>query len=178
MTTDNPSEFLLSEPLSELSRKERRILLITSLIGIFVEKAKIIPTKVGALGIEFSTQEQQVIVVLLGSIVVYFLFAFVLYGTNDFLRWQHNFYTIMRDVFLQSKATHRKVESITKGVAWNIGEIDKLQQAVEDEMEVRAKYPFLDNLLKIAGPLSVARVAFDFLFPIVLGIYAVSIIFF
>lgn len=59
----------LSDPLSELTRKERRNLLIASTVGIAVAKIGIIPEKISALGIDFSSSNKGALLLLLIGVV-------------------------------------------------------------------------------------------------------------
>jgi hypothetical protein len=76
---------LLQDPLSKVSRQERTRLLLSSMCGLVVAKAGIIPNKVESLGIEFTSSNRKAMAVLLAVVVLYFLLAFVIYSFFDIL---------------------------------------------------------------------------------------------
>lgn len=74
----------IKNPLSEETRKERWHLLLTSAVSITLVKANIVPTKISALGIDFSPANQRMLLYILIGITIYFLVAFIIYGLTDF----------------------------------------------------------------------------------------------
>jgi len=78
-------EILLKDPLSEITRKERRSLLGVSAIGIAMVKIGLVPSKIPAFGIEFSQTNKLSFFIVLAAIVCYFLLAFLVYAIPDFL---------------------------------------------------------------------------------------------
>jgi hypothetical protein len=83
----SPREVSIRDPLSSLARKERRYLLICGLLAIAVARAGLLPTKITALGIEFSPGDQLVLVRLLLAVMVYFLISFLVCGGADVSAW-------------------------------------------------------------------------------------------
>src|SRR6267142_5712600 len=84
MPTPTSDEIRVSDPLSPVTRSERRTLLAVSAIGIIIVKAGFVPTKISALGIEFSETNQVILVRTIAAVILYFLIAFVIYGITDF----------------------------------------------------------------------------------------------
>lgn len=78
----------LTDPLNELTRRERRLLLVVCLIGLFFVLTGAIPKKIQALGIEFDKFDQQWFLFLFAAIVIYLLFLFVIYATSDYIKWK------------------------------------------------------------------------------------------
>ena len=77
------SQVRLRDPLSEVTRKKRRALLWVSALGIVVVKSGLIPSKISALGIEFSPTDQHTLMLALGAAVAYLLLALLLYASSD-----------------------------------------------------------------------------------------------
>lgn len=88
------------DPLSEVTRKERRLLLGMSTIGIAIVRTGLLPTKISALGIEFGAADQRSLLNILAVITAYFLVAFVVYAASDWVAWT--------EVFWERDATPRK----------------------------------------------------------------------
>lgn len=114
--TDPKIRKILGDPLSDITRKERRNLLLASSIGLFVTWTGSIPTKVAPLGIELSEFNQQYFLILLSIVVGYFLVAFILYGIADFLVWQEKYYEhldvgLKREILLASKEAQIALEA-------------------------------------------------------------------
>jgi hypothetical protein len=70
--------------LSERARSDRRNLLALSAVCIGMVWTGSVPTKVSALGIEFSQSDRTALLRMLAAVVFYFLVAFVCYAIPDF----------------------------------------------------------------------------------------------
>ena len=75
---------ILSDPLSDITRKERRNLLLASTVGVYVSWTGLVPTQIATLGIVLSINEQRNFLVLLSIVILYFLVAFITYGVADY----------------------------------------------------------------------------------------------
>ncbi len=82
MSNKTLNELKLQDPLSEVTRKERRFLLGISALAITIIKVGIIPTKITALGVVFKETDQQSFLWILGLLILYFLIAFIIYATS------------------------------------------------------------------------------------------------
>lgn len=80
-----PARF--GDPLSEVTRAERKTLLLVSAIGIVMELTGLVPSKITTFGVEFSEADQNLLLGLFGGVVIYFLVAFLVYAWSDFLAW-------------------------------------------------------------------------------------------
>jgi hypothetical protein len=58
-----------------------------STAALVLVQAGIVPTKIAALGIEFSTSDQRVILRVAAFVIAYFLISFFIYAMNDFIAW-------------------------------------------------------------------------------------------
>ena len=83
MRTSDLEVFLAKDPLSELTRKARRNLLLTGFISIVVAKAHLVPKKIAVLGLEFSDPQQEVFLYTLAGLMIYFLAQFSAYLLSD-----------------------------------------------------------------------------------------------
>lgn len=80
-------ERLLADPLSETCRRERRALLLFSLILLAFAYGGVKPTKIEQLGVQFSSAETRSLTVLLIAVHVYFLCAFIVYASAERTAW-------------------------------------------------------------------------------------------
>ncbi|EJG0969900.1 TPA: hypothetical protein ACMDQ5_004438 [Vibrio parahaemolyticus] len=78
----------LREPLNETTRKARRNLLAASVLGIVTAKVGLVPTKVSAFGVEFSSSNIEALMTLLALSITYFLITFIVYIISELQGWQ------------------------------------------------------------------------------------------
>ena len=70
-------ESKLQDPFCENTKKQKKNLLVFSVVGIAVAKAEIFPSQISALGVKFDQTDAGSLVNLLIGIIVYFLIIFV-----------------------------------------------------------------------------------------------------
>ena len=73
----------LRDPFNETTRKARRNLLGSCAVGLVIIKAGLIPTKVSALGIEFTQTDQTALLRIVALIVLYYLVSFSVYAWSE-----------------------------------------------------------------------------------------------
>lgn len=78
----------LREPLNETTRKSRRNLLAVSVLGIVTAKVGLVPTKISAFGVEFSSSNLEALMTLLALSIAYFLVTFAVYIVSELQAWQ------------------------------------------------------------------------------------------
>ncbi len=154
---DTVKKVLLSDPLSEQTRKERRLLLIVSLLSLAMTKAGLVPQKINALGIESQLVNQHALLLLVLLIVAYFIVAFMIYAASDFIAW--------RNCVIEYSAEN--VKKFFKDVKEPVKE-----QADHDIIlkDLEAKMRFWRGK---AWTTSIIRAVFEFVLPLVVGAYAI-----
>ena len=147
MSDSNLFSDRLREPLNETTRKIRRNLLAVSIVGVVIAKVGLIPSKISAFGIEFSTSNQEALIMLLGWVILYYCFAFIVYLYSELIAW--------RLVFLSKELAKLKCEpeNITKATDYLIHE------------DARRAY------LK-AKPIFFIRIFVELAIPIIFAIYS------
>jgi hypothetical protein len=83
-----PLDIRFMDPLSEVTRKERKALLAVSTVAIVIATTGLIPTKISALGIEFGNADQAILLFVFQWIVGFFICAFLTYAIFDFVAWR------------------------------------------------------------------------------------------
>ena len=160
---ETPVEIRTRDPLSELTRKERRNLLAISAAAIVVVKTGLVPTKLSGLGIDVSMIERSAFLKILAGSVVYFLLAFVIYAVSDWLagRWR------LQLVFL---AEMEKIIADTKARP-----LPELGKGAEAEREYRAHLgKSTSRLTRATTPIVAGRAVFEFAIPVGLAVYALQ----
>jgi F0F1-type ATP synthase membrane subunit c/vacuolar-type H+-ATPase subunit K len=147
---------VVADPLGDVTRKERRSLLLASVISSSVAILGLVPTKISALGIELEAPARTAFLILLALVITYFLFAFIVYGLVDLLIWRNKY-----DEHLLAVAEALEDELIE----------DALAEAVP-----KARTPRPNWLFTGYRPLAVLRVLFDLLLPLILGIATIVLL--
>ena len=156
-------DLLLADPLSEVTRKERRMLLGVSMLAVALVKTGLVPTKIEALGVEFDKSNQQALLSILAVVTLYFLAAFVIYAAADFLAWRR----ALHRARVESLAEHLKREREGTSDAYR-----------KEQMQIweRSRTGFASFAL--AQPVGVLRALFEFLLPLLVGVYATWLLWF
>ena len=153
------------DPLSEVTRRERRLLLAVSTVCFAVSKAGLVPTKISALGIDFTQSDQKAIFLILGAIVVYLLLTFVAYAAADFIQW--------------------RIATADSFRAWWNANLSGLEEAAKAENVRREQikkqlglyFPTTSAAVAYAGKVSVLRAFIEFFFPALFGGYCAYLMF-
>ncbi|MCX6120985.1 MAG: hypothetical protein NTX44_05155 [Ignavibacteriales bacterium] len=146
----------IKDPLSEVTRKERRSLLGVSILGLLVVKIGILPEEITALGIKFTVNEQSGLITLFVLIILFYLIAFLIYALSDFIAWRLAFLSAVTNSIKESR-----------------------KQPVKDSMTMEDGLRFSILQKKwatIATPTSVARAFFEFIVPIVITLYSIILL--
>ena len=148
----SPSEVLLRNPLSEVTRSERRTLLGASAVGIIIVKTGLVPSKISALGIEFSQADQKSLLFAIAAIITYFLAAFMVYAASDFLSWRLSMYSALREIRFNKMMEGKDTEK-------------ELYRQLDIELQ---EFRFRSAFKHLARPMSVIRAVFEFALPIII----------
>jgi len=163
----SPYDILLRDPLSETTRRERKFLLATSAIALTVLHAGLVPTKIEALGIQFSQVDQKVLLRAMAAVIAYFVCGFLVYGVSDFVAWRRDFHLSRREALLEQMRKYKEYESLS-------GERSEDESTKPfKKLTYFEKWQYESQLLMRAEfPTSFVRACFDFLLPIAVGILA------
>lgn len=164
MAEQSTNDLLLGDPLATITRTERSRLLISSAITAAIVKTGLVPAKISALGIEISNLHQQAYLSVFAAITLYFLISFSIYATADFLAW-------FRVVILYNK---RKDEIHSVRIEHkSIVETPGVEPVVKYQMGTHAATRADKSIFR---PFSVIRALFEFALPLIVGIYAICLI--
>jgi hypothetical protein len=151
---------LIKDPLSEVTRRERRTFLGVSILAIAVIKANLIPNKITAFGVDIDHVKHQELVTILTAIVIYFLSVFVAYAYTDFLAWRIAFWDALRAHEIERQKLQNEMD----------------EGAEPDPPELAECYDRQLALSKRAIPTSACRAFLDFLLPIFVGLAALMVL--
>lgn len=153
MPEPDPRDYL-ADPLSQISRAERRNLLLAATLAILIAHVNLVPTRMSALGLEFAPPAQASFLVVTALVVGYFMFAFATYALADLFVWRKRYYDYLAAVERESKD-------------WT------LQDQIEHD-EVHANLPTIDWYYQWSPRVANVRMLFEFVLPLLVGAYAVS----
>lgn len=154
MSSVRPEDIRLRDPLSRVTRNERRALLALSAAGIVIAKTGLVPSKISALGIEFSQADQKSLLRVFAIIVIYFLVGFFIYAASDFVAWRIAY----QSTWAEKLSNNRR---------------SKDKKGVENELANNWLFMLHDLWVGASFPISFIRAVFEFVVPFVIGIIAV-----
>jgi hypothetical protein len=146
-------KILKSDPLGELSRKERTMLLLISIITIAISRAGLVPTKIVGFGIEFANIDRSAILWLLAASVLYFFVTFLSHAVPDFVSWQTRY----------------------KKYSWELAHGPDLEDpdfASDTDKERWTEYHRAEDRFE---KVTFFRIGLDFVVPIVVGVTAIIV---
>jgi len=160
MSGSSQWQILLGDPLNEVTRQERKTLLGIAIVGVAIAKTGLVPAKISALGIEFNETDQRSLLIVIAAVILYFLIAFVVYASTDFLKWRIAYYEAHREHLRER--IHR--------------DEDELNRHFEVEEELHRRLPREYMFFLFSRPASLARALFEFGVPVAVGIYSVIVV--
>ena len=92
---------LVTDPLGELSRKERKTLLIVSLVAFAMTMAGLVPREFIFLGIRSEMVNVKAVFGLLGIVLLYCWISFMLHAIPEFMSWLSKYYELRHKEFVQ-----------------------------------------------------------------------------
>jgi len=150
--------------------------------------ALLIPSKISALGIEFSQTDQKSLLSMIALVVLYFLVAFALYASSDFIAWRFAFRAAIRDWVTQTKKREEErplrsagEANLTGYSAWEIDSMTKPLGAGRPDLRPLDDYykRFLTRSRIVSffsRPAAFLRALFEFVLPLLVGVYAMILL--
>ena len=156
-------DLVRNDPLTEITRKERRALLGSAVLGIALVKVPLVPSKLSAFGLDFDAPNQRTLLALYALVVGYFLVAFLVYALTDYVAWRRSQVIFYREYIRQDELVRKSL-----GVK---AEKEALRKWLEEGCPYRG---FASH--HMATLASGLRAAFEFLVPIAVAAYAIAIL--
>ena len=151
----------VQDPLRDVTRKERRALLATSLIGLAMARGGIVPAEISMLGVSLSATDQAALLQLLALVNTYLLVAFAFYAAVDFVAWRIAFAEAR---IVAAQAVAKFEESLVYDPE------HEEHRAVSEAYRGRAFW------FGLSRPVSVVRVCIDIVLPVLVGAVAVALV--
>lgn len=119
-----------------------------------------LPTEIQALGIKFASSDQRALLNVFAIVIGYFLVAFVLYASSDFLAWR----LAIREAIREASKRRRSMDA----------DAEALERQIHEE--VARSYPLLNVRFNLISLVSSARAACEFVLPCIVGGVAIGIL--
>jgi membrane-anchored glycerophosphoryl diester phosphodiesterase (GDPDase) len=161
--TDHFSE-RLREPLNETTRKVRRNLLASALLGIVITRVGLVPEKFSAFGVEFTSANQQALITLLIAVVLYFSVSFLVYVYSELTAWQIVFTSKELEALKEASKSEASLRRVSRG---HISFIDTSTEAEDVKFREHVRF-----LYQRSRPTFYLRLSVELVIPIVFALYS------
>jgi len=186
--------------LTEPTRKLRKSLLVASLIGFAISYAGLRVSEVSLLGSKLSITKFEVIPLVLGIVVSYFLVTFLIFGLYEYsqsYRKLRNGYLerlakgteysrlntdkALKDLRDELVSLHSNMETLMAGETTRLADRDRareIEQEISKLNRVSDFYEYYKGSIFERLRLRGMRTFFDLFVPILIGIYVAILLFF
>jgi hypothetical protein len=167
----------VTDPLSAHTRSVRKSLLIASVAAIFISSTGLVPSKISALGIEFSQTDRGSMLLVLGIVVGFMLISFSVAAAADFAAWHITLSAKTWDEEFQAYDAARKsmleTRSLTAEEKEDLAELERRAGAMWRNAGHVGRHTSLE---RIVGPISWARGIVEFVSPPIAGAAALVLL--
>lgn len=146
------------------------------MLSIAMTHAKLIPTKISALGVDFDQTNQERLLLIIAFVVGYYLLAFLIHGLADFSVWWFRF----SEVAIKDTGAYKQslIESSKEDLyEQEPNEEEQIHLSNSESKSIKNRFSKLTRssswLIAFAPAISVLRVLFDFALPILVALYAI-----
>lgn len=153
------------DPLSPVSRHERKALLAASLLAIALTTGGLTPKRIPVLDIELSSAETVNLYFLLTGVLLYYITGFYIYGQADLRRRSAIMSADRVPAIAEASALLEKYKDKQVPTAADLAALEGLARVSEQAR--------LASRVSRAGKV---RVAFDFYLPLIVGLVSVSLV--
>lgn len=153
MSIPDPTPYI-SDSLSSASRRERKNLLVASAFSLLFSLAGLVPKELSFLGITLTEPDQKHLIYIMASVILYFFLAFIFYCIPDAFIWmkhQHDY----------DRARHSEPDD------WDQ---NKNESIADHQYEPTPIFLLFSRMIRFVAR---ARVVFDFLIPLLIGIFSI-----
>lgn len=168
---------LLADPLSPHTRSVRKSLLISSLVSIAIARTQFFPTKISALGIEFTQANRGSMIFLLVVVVSFLFISFIATSASDFMYWRVGVWSQswadMKEIFEQAKKDAVEGKDLTEELKGRLAELDR---SIGSEWRNAKHLERYTRSERLASLVSWLRLAVEFLFPLLAGVAAIWVL--
>jgi uncharacterized membrane protein HdeD (DUF308 family) len=162
-----------TDPLSEVTRQERKSLLATCVIAVSIAAGGLVPGEIEALGITVTPAQEKSLLYIVAGVIVYFILGFTIYAISDLNRRKvaeaQARLKIARSMD-EAMSRYKEAEAELQGKGFDVlmsDDIFKRVAALSDQAKLAQKVNAIGAL----------RIAFDVWLPIVVGVVSAALVF-
>lgn len=161
------------DSLSEVTRRSRRNLLASSLVGLLFTIAELKPNEINLFGISSQEINLPRVLIVLGLVILYFTVNFIIYAYSDYQVRSIKIYRRKSEAKKQSQAQNDKAQNIRnlKIDSKNIKEFLS-NPNVKEILEAKDALSLINRSTKV----SAVRLAFDVWIPIIIALSSLVIV--
>ncbi|RZF83596.1 hypothetical protein EXT46_04700 [Pseudoalteromonas sp. CO325X] len=172
----------INDPLSDVTRKVRRNVIVTSTVALIMIYVNLLPSKIDSLGIKFDATHQAILLEIIFFTLLYLCISFLVYSISDFLKWKISLTDLVLkeehatvENFIEEQRVRRSKSELTN--ASNIESLsdDEMEKFKLSEYKQKLKEELSARTKLYKGPVtivSVIRAFIDFLAPVIIAIFA------
>ena len=169
LTAISPDDVRLRDPLTDVTRRERRSLLGISMLGIAVAQGGLLPTEISSLGIKFGPGSQSVLLLILGLVCGYYLIAFLVYALSDYIAWKMALRAVFQRIWTGPRDPTAESESEEEALLQI-----RRQESLEEFIQKNNSSILIAEFMLL--PASRVRAIFEFVLPAVVGAYSTTVL--
>jgi hypothetical protein len=126
-----------------------------------IVQADILPSKISALGIDFTSTNQKALLIGVVAVITYFLIAFALYAWSDFIGWRLRIAQSALDAIQDFSRPH--LRDIVEPERVIVPRGDMEMKMIDDQFVEHMGY--LSRWNRMSKPTATIRGWFEFFFP-------------
>jgi len=172
---DTVAEPSVTDPLSDVTRRDRKALLAACIVGLAISAGGLVPEKIETFGITVSAQQEESLLYILAGVIAYFLVAFAVYSWSDLkhrdtIAAKHR--ARLRPMIEELTSDYRKTQNQPIKP-----DPDEVSRTLSDPAFLRLAR--LSDQIKFAQRVQLVgtlRIAVDVYFPMVAGVTAIMVV--
>lgn len=156
-----------SDPLSDVSRAERKALLVSTFVAIAISKGGLIPKEIPSLKITLEATQELTLLFLVAAGLCYYLFGFWIYGLSDLKR--------RRAILAADEAEAGDVAGkfLEEFKASRSESLSTMDPALVSQLGQMSRFATVASDVRKFSPV---RILYDFYLPLVLGSVALGLV--
>jgi hypothetical protein len=163
-----------TDPLSEVTRQERKALLAACVIAVSIAAGGLVPGEIDALGIRLTPAQEKSLLYIIAAVIAYFVLGFTIYALSDLNRRKVAALQARRKVAHSIDEAMRHYKEAEEELKAEGKDITVL---MEDERFKRvASFSDQAKLAQKVGAIGTLRIVFDVWLPILIGIVSAILV--
>lgn len=169
---DTVEDESVTDPLTEVTRRERKALLASCVIGLAISAGGLVPDEIETFGVRITPQQESLLYIV-GGVTAYFVVAFAVYAWADLKRREARAVKLrerLKPVLESAVAAYKR----TQGQLPKPGDAESVKQTLSDPDFARlAALSEQTKFVRRVQRVGAVRIAVDVYFPMVAGVTSI-----